>query len=52
MSSHCVNTSRHCLHTSRHCVGTAMIALENGLEIKKIMYFLYNGLERYVSVCN
>ena len=29
-----------------------MIVLENGLEKKKIMYILYNGLERYVSVCN
>ena len=28
-----------------------MIALENGLERKKI-YILYNGIERYVFVCN
>ena len=27
-----------------------MIALENGLEWKEIIYNLYNGLESYVSV--
>ena len=61
MSSHCLDTSRHCLDMQTHldmskhiinCLDTLMIALENGLERKKIIYFLYNGLERYLSVCN
>ena len=29
-----------------------MIALENGLERKRLIYNSYNGLESYVSVCN
>ena len=29
-----------------------MIALENGLERKKVIYILYNSLEMYVSICN
>ena len=29
-----------------------MIATGNGLERKKIIYILYNGFKKYVSVCN
>ena len=49
---HCIDTSTHCLNTSRHCLDTIMIALENDLERKKIIYILHTGLERHVSVCN
>ena len=44
--------SRHWLYTSRHCIETIIIALENGLEIMKIIYMLYNGLGGYISECN
>ena len=50
-SRHYVDISTHCLHTSWHCLDTLMISLENSLERKKIIWFLYNGLERYVSIC-
>ena len=45
---HCVDTSTHCVHTSRHCLDTFMIALENGLDRKKIMYILHIILESHV----
>ena len=48
----CLDASRYCVDTSTHCLDTLMIALGNGLERKKIIYMLYNGLERNVSVCN
>ena len=48
----CLDTSAYCLHTSRQYLETLIIALENSLERKKIMCNSYNGLERYVSICN
>ena len=41
------STSMHCLHTSRHCLETIMIALENGLERKKIKYMY----EMALNIC-
>ena len=46
----CVDTSTHCLHTSKQCFETLMIAKENGLERKKMMYNSYDDPESYVSV--
>ena len=51
ITRHCLDISTHCLHTSIHCLDDMiMIAIENGLERKEIIYILHNGLERYVSI--
>ena len=47
---HFRSTSKHDIQTSRYCLDILMMALENGLERKKIV--LHNSLERYVSVYN
>ena len=45
-----LDTFTHCLHTSRYCPETLMIALDNGLERRKMIKSLYHGLESYVCM--
>ena len=46
-SRHSVYTITHCQHTSRYGLDT-----HSGPQRKKMIYILYNGLERFVSECN